>query len=145
MKIACFLLLVHLAREPSFLRFSCSSLQDRTMESSWTVKLSCAIIKRARSCLISGLTSGLPIRDRKSTRLNSSHLVISYAVFCLKKKKMIALRHSNEGISNKAFRTADELLFMTYVPSKILRFTPIVTHVLVTPPRCIVYRHTCVD
>src|SRR5256885_13264154 len=37
---------------------------------------------------------GLPIvpinpeyADRKSTRLNSSHLVISYAVFCLKKKK----------------------------------------------------------
>src|SRR5688500_19391785 len=29
----------------------------------------------------------LPILDRKSTRLNSSHLVISYAVFCLKKKK----------------------------------------------------------
>src|SRR2546426_1412764 len=28
-----------------------------------------------------------PVRDRKSTRLNSSHLVISYAVFCLKKKK----------------------------------------------------------
>src|SRR5436190_8228724 len=32
---------------------------------------------------------GLPSlrRDRKSTRLNSSHTVISYAVFCLKKKK----------------------------------------------------------
>src|SRR5260221_10319494 len=28
-------------------------------------------------------------RDRKSTRLNSSHTVISYAVFCLKKKKTI--------------------------------------------------------
>src|SRR5256885_2437719 len=27
------------------------------------------------------------VLDRKSTRLNSSHLVISYAVFCLKKKK----------------------------------------------------------
>src|SRR5256885_5606449 len=27
------------------------------------------------------------VEDRKSTRLNSSHLVISYAVFCLKKKK----------------------------------------------------------
>src|SRR5256885_9186591 len=27
------------------------------------------------------------MKDRKSTRLNSSHLVISYAVFCLKKKK----------------------------------------------------------
>src|SRR2546426_1879587 len=32
------------------------------------------------------LTSRSP-SDRKSTRLNSSHLVISYAVFCLKKKK----------------------------------------------------------
>src|SRR5256885_9060090 len=34
--------------------------------------------------------------DRKSTRLNSSHLVISYAVFCLKKKKTttaITVRH----------------------------------------------------
>src|SRR5256885_8070648 len=30
---------------------------------------------------------GANILDRKSTRLNSSHLVISYAVFCLKKKK----------------------------------------------------------
>src|SRR5260221_5154146 len=30
-------------------------------------------------------------RDRKSTRLNSSHTVISYAVFCLKKKKMVTL------------------------------------------------------
>src|SRR5256885_12142639 len=29
--------------------------------------------------------------DRKSTRLNSSHLVISYAVFCLKKKNMTTL------------------------------------------------------
>src|SRR5256885_4861457 len=29
--------------------------------------------------------------DRKSTRLNSSHLVISYAVFCLKKKKQMIL------------------------------------------------------
>src|SRR5256885_8224896 len=32
------------------------------------------------------LSRALP--DRKSTRLNSSHLVISYAVFCLKKKNM---------------------------------------------------------
>src|SRR5215204_455811 len=30
-------------------------------------------------------------RDRKSTRLNSSHTVISYAVFCLKKKKQVWL------------------------------------------------------
>src|SRR5256885_4565172 len=34
-----------------------------------------------------GITAVALWRDRKSTRLNSSHLVISYAVFCLKKKK----------------------------------------------------------
>src|SRR5438034_7377824 len=36
-----------------------------------------------------GEGSGVQLRDRKSTRLNSSHTVISYAVFCLKKKKRI--------------------------------------------------------
>src|SRR5690349_24224997 len=33
-------------------------------------------------------TDGLCTQDRKSTRLNSSHVEISYAVFCLKKKNM---------------------------------------------------------
>src|SRR2546427_9150013 len=33
------------------------------------------------------LAHGLDLEDRKSTRLNSSHSQISYAVFCLKKKK----------------------------------------------------------
>src|SRR3989442_5151093 len=33
-------------------------------------------------------TATTPWRDRKSTRLNSSHVRISYAVFCLKKKKI---------------------------------------------------------
>src|SRR2546430_9628185 len=33
------------------------------------------------------LNVGVPAKDRKSTRLNSSHSQISYAVFCLKKKK----------------------------------------------------------
>src|SRR2546426_8252033 len=33
------------------------------------------------------LVEAVALVDRKSTRLNSSHLVISYAVFCLKKKK----------------------------------------------------------
>src|SRR5256885_9805037 len=38
-----------------------------------------------------GITTAT-LGDRKSTRLNSSHLVISYAVFCLKKKKRQHLR-----------------------------------------------------
>src|SRR5260221_4309632 len=37
---------------------------------------------------VAGLLGDIHVfRDRKSTRLNSSHTVISYAVFCLKKKK----------------------------------------------------------
>src|SRR2546426_7964542 len=35
--------------------------------------------------------------DRKSTRLNSSHLVISYAVFCLKKKKKHTIALNQQG------------------------------------------------
>src|SRR5690242_21589089 len=34
-------------------------------------------------------------QDRKSTRLNSSHMSISYAVFCLKKKNSILLTHTD--------------------------------------------------
>src|SRR3989454_6945291 len=41
------------------------------------------------------------LRDRKSTRLNSSHLVISYAVFCLKKKKK-----ETKIIDNRMWKTA---------------------------------------
>src|SRR5690349_23040643 len=35
-------------------------------------------------------------RDRKSTRLNSSHVEISYAVFCLKKKKKKVQKHQHQ-------------------------------------------------
>src|SRR3989454_6400748 len=44
-------------------------------------------------------------KDRKSTRLNSSHLVISYAVFCLKKKKKtlrMTIGHLAERVSKRA-------------------------------------------
>ena len=43
----------------------------------------------SQNCLFKNSLSG----DRKSTRLNSSHLVISYAVFCLKKKKQKTTPH----------------------------------------------------
>src|SRR3989454_1255733 len=39
------------------------------------------------ACCLFCFAESSPPADRKSTRLNSSHLVISYAVFCLKKKK----------------------------------------------------------
>src|SRR5690606_41578040 len=41
---------------------------------------------RAVELALEGAVGDLPVRDRKSTRLNSSHVKISYAVFCLKKK-----------------------------------------------------------
>src|SRR5260221_5107357 len=44
-------------------------------------------------------------RDRKSTRLNSSHTVISYAVFCLKKKK---LQISSKELFEHCLRYIDE-------------------------------------
>src|SRR5256885_4275142 len=44
-----------------------------------------AFALRSQKPVVEVTTAAKP--DRKSTRLNSSHLVISYAVFCLKKKK----------------------------------------------------------
>src|SRR2546426_6058012 len=44
--------------------------------------------------------------DRKSTRLNSSHLVISYAVFCLKKKKIQLQTEAEEGSELRAVKPA---------------------------------------
>src|SRR2546427_9285945 len=46
-------------------------------------------IERDTAHILSGVRHGQT--DRKSTRLNSSHSQISYAVFCLKKKKQISL------------------------------------------------------
>src|SRR3712207_7516578 len=42
---------------------------------------------RMRVAILNGAAWQAPMIDRKSTRLNSSHANISYAVFCLKKKK----------------------------------------------------------
>src|SRR5256885_13174774 len=45
-------------------------------------------------------------RDRKSTRLNSSHLVISYAVFCLKKKKQLVRQPVSRHAPSTALATS---------------------------------------
>src|SRR3712207_7070295 len=75
------------------------------------------ICRRAQSALTysypstpAGLANHLPgrflfrtaSRDRKSTRLNSSHANISYAVFCLKKKKKKINEHNSILITNEA-------------------------------------------
>src|ERR1022692_441510 len=60
-----------------------------------------------RACCSCSVVWQVPHLDRKSTRLNSSHLVISYAVFCLKKKNLLAACASRErslGIGNYSVR-----------------------------------------
>src|ERR1035438_10607190 len=53
---------------------------------------------------MNGAVAARHILDRKSTRLNSSHLGISYAVFCLKKKKY---KHQYIGLADQTSRRAD--------------------------------------
>src|SRR5437867_8748570 len=48
-----------------------------------------------------GVPPRFSIRDRKSTRLNSSHRTISYAVFCLKKKKKKKKKQHTKKIKKK--------------------------------------------
>src|SRR5438552_11379555 len=57
------------------------------------------------------------VQDRKSTRLNSSHQIISYAVFCLKKKKIktVIVKHHN----NIDTRT-QVIIVTTYKPAMLL-------------------------
>src|SRR2546426_12190994 len=80
----------HLGVFPSFFFFN-----DTATTEIYTLSLHDALPICALSMMGSSCPEATPHRadqpreqgDRKSTRLNSSHLVISYAVFCLKKKK----------------------------------------------------------
>src|SRR5437899_3498863 len=75
----------------------------RTASGDWAISASSASVARRAGRIYSAcsrttrlcfaLTRARVWTDRKSTRLNSSHLGISYAVFCLKKKK----QHQEQG------------------------------------------------
>src|SRR3954463_2766587 len=54
--------------------------------------------------------TGVQTCDRKSTRLNSSHTIISYAVFCLKKKKINQLNPQNQALYLTTQRWVDHPL-----------------------------------
>src|SRR3712207_6884609 len=53
-------------------------------------------MKKSGLTPVLNLRCGKALQDRKSTRLNSSHANISYAVFCLKKKKKQQIHISNK-------------------------------------------------
>src|SRR5260221_7396413 len=79
----------HLSSQPPEIAAENLSQSPRSAGSAWAREKRFAdVLGRRMAYIERGV--GHPIvflQDRKSTRLNSSHTVISYAVFCLKKKK----------------------------------------------------------
>src|SRR3989442_9897781 len=72
---------------------------DLNLSRKWEVNFGLGVgMTRSTDHLIAKMILGY--RDRKSTRLNSSHVRISYAVFCLKKKKNKPFDSSNAARTN---------------------------------------------
>src|SRR5258708_18869334 len=79
-----------LFRSPPFLRYPRGCRHTETTKDTnavAAVRARAARLRRRPIGLLCGRPITLVLGDRKSTRLNSSHQIISYAVFCLKKKK----------------------------------------------------------
>src|SRR3712207_7831686 len=66
-----------------------------------------------------GLKALEPERDRKSTRLNSSHANISYAVFCLKKKKKLTSCPCLPAMAFRAFLSLGPLSIHSSLPRSV--------------------------
>src|SRR5947209_12801772 len=76
-------------------------LKGQTAQIQWELGLAYAVLGRWGRALET-------LKDRKSTRLNSSHANISYAVFCLKKKKKNTYKSTTE--SHRTNRVIDSIL-----------------------------------
>src|ERR1022692_2917517 len=74
--------------------------------------------------------------DRKSTRLNSSHLVISYAVFCLNKKKRTRYRDRTGNCNTSSIHAHEEIPLTRPRPPTA---TIAVGSTLLTPPLTCVF------
>src|SRR5439155_19707971 len=83
--------LAHAAARSSARRVMVRTRSRRYSASDWVSSIgstaSAATSAAERNVAIEDTQSDAENRDRKSTRLNSSHVAISYAVFCLKKKQ----------------------------------------------------------
>src|SRR3712207_8075955 len=78
---------------------------ERTLTIAWTLTTAASPAspcQEPRAADATPLLTSAPPPDRKSTRLNSSHANISYAVFCLKKKKKKKHRRINKTITYKS-------------------------------------------
>src|SRR5690349_22080964 len=66
-----------------------------------------ALRHHARACPVHGAARHARHLDRKSTRLNSSHVEISYAVFCLKKKKKKKNKLNNQVVRRQCTQDSE--------------------------------------
>src|SRR2546429_6243178 len=76
-------------RPPRSTLFPYTTLFRSKIESAEKIANRCFLFEKFVDDLLEQEPAALQFKDRKSTRLNSSHGYISYAVFCLKKKKTI--------------------------------------------------------
>src|SRR5262245_62632742 len=79
------------------------------------------IVKIGKESCLCGMPGIKNRGDRKSTRLNSSHLGISYAVFCLKKKKYSRGSVPSKRTSTTTNKSKNVLRQQTYIPKIELR------------------------
>src|SRR2546430_4806125 len=77
----------------------------RSSRAAW---LSAGPYAKTRTLSFCEVVAKLILEDRKSTRLNSSHSQISYAVFCLKKKKIRMSCRSLDELNAHVLRAADD-------------------------------------
>src|SRR2546430_12740123 len=87
------------SRLPEFRRVAAAIVGDRELGCDAVQEAFANAVRNARSFRGRGTLEAwvwrIVVKDRKSTRLNSSHSQISYAVFCLKKKASTASLHSS--------------------------------------------------
>src|SRR5690606_41844347 len=83
-------------RRSSDLRGPRSRQREPTRYRSRGVTIACRACSGSGADLCFGKSTQTTFADRKSTRLNSSHVKISYAVFCLKKKKQHSITEKQQ-------------------------------------------------
>src|SRR5690606_39784890 len=82
-----------------------SSLYRKSARAPTAISTDTNTVRQMKKVVNSGSSGGRGRRDRKSTRLNSSHVKISYAVFCLKKKKQ---RESDQQVNSERLATSQK-------------------------------------
>src|SRR2546426_4663952 len=94
-----------------------STLPPTLVRARWAIVVTLAITSFGLGGSVAPPASAQPAaQDRKSTRLNSSHLVISYAVFCLKKKKKKEATRSKERAKTATTNTRIMLIIKDAMP-----------------------------